>query len=121
MNFSTHKEDYIFSTNEMVVDVRIRMCLSRINYIIELLSQVILDKETAAHVDEDKNSRNGIMKTSPTDESGSEVGEEMCFNISKVYDDINLYLIMKKNNYRRIKRLKLRRLTKLMMKALSQV
>ena len=105
MNFSAPKEDSIFSTNEMVYNVRITMCLSKINYTIELLSQMISDKQTAPHVDEYKTSRNGFRNTSASDESSSEVGEEMCFNISKVFDEFEFYLIKEINNYRRIKRL----------------
>ena len=77
LDFSVHKKDCIYSTNEMAFNVRITMCWSQINYIIELLSKAIFDKQSAANVDENKTTKNG-------DQSSSDVGEERCFNASKV-------------------------------------
>ena len=90
----------------MVVNVRIKLCLSKINLnLIELLSQVTSDKQSMTHPDEDEFADNGIVNRSTSDESSSEVREETDSNTSEVYDQIDFDLIKKMDNYRMLKRL----------------
>ena len=61
--------------------------LKKLN-LIELFSQVMFDEQSAAHDDEDKILKDGIIKTS-THESSSEMGEERSLNASIVCNEIN--------------------------------